>query len=277
MSPHNPFRSTERRLTFYVKEQFSRRWQYSIPNQSENVGNYGTHTNIWQIGAIMYQLLTMGTPPFPNELNVLTLPGLTYGHKLNDEKFLHYSEELAMLIWRCLAEKPRHRPSLKDLHAEIALALRAYPGRDAQEEPLDEPSEEETLDEPTEEEPAAPDVSRESFTFQVFRKDAPLGRLAAETRNAWFRTDRTCSVGDLKHTIRNQWLVAAWPEHGMGERKLWLLGENREVPDDDDDVTLWDWGAREGSRICIRILADAYFVSDSEITSRGERVAYLSL
>ena len=208
----------------------------------------------------------MGTPPFPNELNVLTLPGLTYGRELNDEKFLHYSEELAMLIWRCLAEKPRHRPSLKDLHTEIALALRAYPRSHGQEEPLDEPTEEGPQSEPSEEAPAAPDVSEGSFNFQVFRRDTPLGMLAAEARNAWFRTDRTCSVRDLKHTIRSQWLAAAWPEHGMGERKLWLMGEFREIPDDDDEVLLWDWGVREGSKIYIRILADNYFVSDREIT-----------
>jgi hypothetical protein len=77
----------------------------------------------------MYQLVTLGGPPFPRAIRIPiksdTDFGLTYGREMLGAV---YSNTLKLLIWQCLAEKPHSRPGLDDLHGEIGYMVGEFDG-----------------------------------------------------------------------------------------------------------------------------------------------------
>src|SRR6202035_5447820 len=88
-----------------------------------HINVWGTHTNVWQIGALMYMLATLRGPPRPKGFRCSAMgKKFTYGYKLHREKL---SKALKSLIWRCLCDKPKDRPDLMTLHKEIGTALNA--------------------------------------------------------------------------------------------------------------------------------------------------------
>lgn len=85
----------------------------------------GTHTNIWQIGAVMWQLALLSGPPpakhftptSPPHSPILVIGGNTYGERLLSDvgHQVTYSMTLRVTILRCLHEKPDSRPGLPEL------------------------------------------------------------------------------------------------------------------------------------------------------------------
>ncbi len=124
------------------QEQFTPRWNYERWRETEVAGVYGSATNIWGIGAIMYQWvkttsLSLSCPwdidswcacrlacldenppkhlyPFTPAYEISGGPakGDTYGF---DIESTDYSNTLKHMILECLYEKPAHRCKLEDM------------------------------------------------------------------------------------------------------------------------------------------------------------------
>ncbi|KAL2755785.1 hypothetical protein ACRALDRAFT_1082107 [Sodiomyces alcalophilus JCM 7366] len=89
----------------------------------EVAGNYGMHSNIYQIGVTMWMVITLhvfespikkGTYKDSNGRDILT-----YGAALQDKRFSHVDVKLRNLVQRCMAHHPRDRPRLEELVDEI--------------------------------------------------------------------------------------------------------------------------------------------------------------
>lgn len=97
-------------------------------------GKYGTATNVWGIGCIMYEAacLTGDEPepylPFLPNYPIRKLPakGTVFGTLLRSQDL--YSDELKDLIQECLYEQPGHRPSLIELKTHVTRALKKLVG-----------------------------------------------------------------------------------------------------------------------------------------------------
>ncbi|KAH9216262.1 hypothetical protein DL95DRAFT_122624 [Leptodontidium sp. 2 PMI_412] len=122
---------------WYVPEQFTPRWNYRDYRASSLCAKFGSWTNVWQLGAIMYSMASIyDGPPEPwYPFHPSALPasrsfliggapalGITYGTKLRITK---YSVTLKDAIHECLYEEPTHRPTLIALKARIAAAIAA--------------------------------------------------------------------------------------------------------------------------------------------------------
>ncbi|PVH77366.1 kinase-like protein [Cadophora sp. DSE1049] len=115
-------------LGYFTPEQFTPRWNYEHWRETEIAGVYGSATNIWGIGAIMYQLACLDENPpkhlYPftpdYEINGEAAKGDTYGF---DIEASNYSNTLKHLILECLYEKPAHRCNLKDMKYIINKAI----------------------------------------------------------------------------------------------------------------------------------------------------------
>ncbi|KAK1980799.1 kinase-like domain-containing protein [Colletotrichum cereale] len=118
---------------YFTPEQFTRQWDHldlqthladdNLPNPFVAVdgskppvaGNYGMHSNVFQVGVIIwcaitlcaFQPLTAMNYPLPNGQEIVT-----WGGALQNERFNGVDEELRGLIQRCMAEDPVQRPSL---------------------------------------------------------------------------------------------------------------------------------------------------------------------
>ncbi|KAL2060033.1 hypothetical protein VTL71DRAFT_9855 [Oculimacula yallundae] len=133
---HRNMRETGSRK-YYPPEQFSPRWNYRDYATSTVCGKYGPWTNIWQMGAIMYELacLDRGTPevcyPFNPASPLLAAPftirgvaaqGITYGTRL---RVTPYTNALKDAIHECLYEEPANRPTILELKARVLAGIDA--------------------------------------------------------------------------------------------------------------------------------------------------------
>ncbi|KAK4132684.1 kinase-like protein [Trichocladium antarcticum] len=113
-------------------EQFSEEWDYidSTPAaaQSQVAGNYNWWTNLYQIGLVMWTMITLHhteQPPVADELALANhdgtiTPGVfSYGGILLHPSFAHVDAELRHLVMLCLNYDPTTRPSM----AQISEAL----------------------------------------------------------------------------------------------------------------------------------------------------------
>ncbi|PVH77354.1 hypothetical protein DL98DRAFT_272531 [Cadophora sp. DSE1049] len=118
---------------YYVPEQFSPRWNYVDYQTSSLCGKYGPPTNVWGLGAIMYEVacLDQGSvePYYPFDPSALTAPypingapalGITYGTKIRATR---YSNLLRDTIQSCLYEEPVNRPTIRALKAIVTDAI----------------------------------------------------------------------------------------------------------------------------------------------------------
>ncbi|KAK4449672.1 kinase-like domain-containing protein [Podospora aff. communis PSN243] len=114
------------KLGYMVPEQFSEEWDWVdlLPDSQIHkvAGNFGSHTNVFQIGLIMYAAITqcqtpdVGAPP-PDIFADIWLGGpmalvngWTYGSYLDSGNFDDVSYELRYLVKQCLCDDPSHRP-----------------------------------------------------------------------------------------------------------------------------------------------------------------------
>lgn len=123
---------------FYHPEQFTREWDHvasiSLAHlQREPVaGNYHWWSNLYQVGWVMWALLTHCHPPMPPPAMPYEYPaehtrtgpddvreGWTYGLHLMDGQYDEYDLELRMQIMRCLDHSPLERPTAEWLERVI--------------------------------------------------------------------------------------------------------------------------------------------------------------
>ncbi|KAH7319022.1 kinase-like domain-containing protein [Rhexocercosporidium sp. MPI-PUGE-AT-0058] len=114
---------------YYTPESFHPAWNYNDYRVSPICGKFGSHTNVWQVGAIMYELacFNLGPPeahlPFtPGHLIHGAAPlGRLYGTQLRNQPGL--SNLLKDTIHECLYEIPTNRASLLTLKTRIRTQL----------------------------------------------------------------------------------------------------------------------------------------------------------
>ncbi|PMD38033.1 kinase-like protein [Hyaloscypha variabilis F] len=118
---------------YLAPEQFTERWEHADWKEGGVAGAYGSATNVWGVGCMMYQLLTLSQDPpdhrvpfLPDfSLNGDAPQGLTYGVNLqmygvnSGPPYERYSQDLIETIYECLYEQPAHRPTLIDLKTRI--------------------------------------------------------------------------------------------------------------------------------------------------------------
>ncbi|KZL87064.1 hypothetical protein CI238_01668 [Colletotrichum incanum] len=118
---------------YFTPEQFTRQWDYldlqtyladdNAPNpfvaadetRPPVAGNYGMHSNVFQVGVIIwcaitlcaFKPLTATNYRIPHDRDIVT-----WGGALQNARFDTIDEELKALVQRCMAENPVQRPSL---------------------------------------------------------------------------------------------------------------------------------------------------------------------
>lgn len=95
-------------------------------------GNYNTHSNIYALGALMWQCMYLWGVPSPKAWKDPPPPlaggGPVIGYgtpSYPPAGMPAYSATLENLIHKCMREEPRHRPTMVALHQEIATARAA--------------------------------------------------------------------------------------------------------------------------------------------------------
>ncbi|EPE30898.1 Protein kinase-like (PK-like) [Glarea lozoyensis ATCC 20868] len=95
-------------------------------------GIYGTATNVWAIGFLMYSMIHLATgwrPPLDAFLPTFMINGgpargITYGESITTDSPI--SVQLRDLIFECLYMDPAHRPSLRDIKERVCRGLDAH-------------------------------------------------------------------------------------------------------------------------------------------------------
>ncbi|PVH77363.1 kinase-like protein [Cadophora sp. DSE1049] len=112
---------------YYTPESFHPGWNHNDYQVSSICGKFGSHTNVWQIGAIIIACFNLGPPeahlPFtPGHLIHGANPlGRLYGTQLRNQPGL--SANLKDTIHECLYELPGNRANLLTLKTRIRSAL----------------------------------------------------------------------------------------------------------------------------------------------------------
>ena len=143
------FRRDERKLwsyrpcgkpDFFTPEQFTPEWDHEASrglyqlSLQETAGNYQWWTNLYQVGWVMWCLITKCLPPMPpvaspyvypveDESND-TIQGHSYGVHIYARDYRTFDRRLRDLIVRCLDHNPTKRPHMKYIERAIAANLR---------------------------------------------------------------------------------------------------------------------------------------------------------
>ncbi|KAB5545793.1 kinase-like domain-containing protein [Coniochaeta sp. 2T2.1] len=117
---------------YLTPEQFTEEWDYikgapvdeaADPNVADTAGNYSWWTNLYQVGQVMWQLITLHGLEWPRTAQQVELRNArgegeliwTYGSWLLDPRFKDTDLQLRMLVMRCMNHKPAERPTLAEL------------------------------------------------------------------------------------------------------------------------------------------------------------------
>lgn len=134
--------------SWYHPEQFTREWEYEAAvdlvhlRHEPTAGNWHWWSNLYQVGWIMWTLITHCYPPQPPrawpyayeaegdraESVAYALPlenGWTYGMDLMNPIFGKYDHELRLQIMRCLDHEPSKRPDIRWLERVIEARVRS--------------------------------------------------------------------------------------------------------------------------------------------------------
>ncbi|KAH7389107.1 kinase-like domain-containing protein [Cadophora sp. MPI-SDFR-AT-0126] len=110
-------------LEYLAPEQFSPRWNHSDYMTSPVCGKFGTQTNVWGIGQIMYETHVDHTRPFtPNPLHGNPATGRAFGTEIQATS---YSAMFRDTIQECLYEIPTQRPTLQVLKDRCKRSITA--------------------------------------------------------------------------------------------------------------------------------------------------------
>ncbi|KAJ4395785.1 hypothetical protein N0V85_006437 [Neurospora sp. IMI 360204] len=125
--------------SIFAPEQFTEEWDHvkEGPRESgaKTAGNYNWWTNLYQVGIIMYSLITLyefEAPPTPNMAVVRYPDGSEkevwgYGMDLLVCGYSHLDFDLVNAVAACLCYDPADRPDLHDLEKLIRAKVTAQP------------------------------------------------------------------------------------------------------------------------------------------------------
>lgn len=136
----------------FAPEQFTEEWEYEASidqahlKREETAGNYQWWTNLFQVGWIMWSLITHSYPPAPPTMhwyeypdpdapdgfggdgsggdNINYLPGMSYGGQILGDKFDGYDMCLRTLIVRLLDHNPTKRPKMAWMEMVLDQSVR---------------------------------------------------------------------------------------------------------------------------------------------------------
>ncbi|KAI1747661.1 kinase-like domain-containing protein [Xylaria castorea] len=122
---------------YYAPEQFCQDWDYIEPDRDQVqyqtlAGNFGVHTNVWAVGYLMENLITLcypAGPPVPTVSNIRPPDGkteyLTYAAHLQQPFYDHVDRDLIALILRLQAHFPEDRPPLHEIETYVSFQIKA--------------------------------------------------------------------------------------------------------------------------------------------------------
>ncbi|KAJ5037199.1 uncharacterized protein L3040_007379 [Drepanopeziza brunnea f. sp. 'multigermtubi'] len=190
MAPHPTYQMNQQwrnrgTWAYRAPEQFSPRWNFGDYNMSPVCGQYGSATNVWQIGQIMYELacLTQGVAevhmPFRPAYTIDGAPALgnIFGTRLEGQP--QYSKQLKDMIHQCLYEIPGFRPSLVDLKTRVAERLQFFLDLETPAEPWEDLGRPEPMPPG---QPVPPAVGLAVLQCTCLRQDANMARCKKRKR-----------------------------------------------------------------------------------------------
>ncbi|KUI59154.1 hypothetical protein VP1G_06390 [Cytospora mali] len=120
---------------FYTPEQFTPEWDYEASkglydlSREQTAGNYQWWTNLFQVGYVMFCLITQCSPPTPPVAKPYSYPaedgsndiltGYTYGMILYAGEYRSVDRRLRDLVVRCLDHNAMERPEMSYLELVI--------------------------------------------------------------------------------------------------------------------------------------------------------------
>ncbi|KAL0468543.1 hypothetical protein QR685DRAFT_343724 [Neurospora intermedia] len=125
--------------SIFAPEQFTEEWDYvkdgPLESGAKTAGNYNWWTNLYQVGIIMYSLITLcefEVPPTPNMAEVRYPDGSEkevwgYGMDLLVCGYSHIDFDLVNAVAACLCHDPADRPDLHDLETLIRTKITSQP------------------------------------------------------------------------------------------------------------------------------------------------------
>lgn len=138
----------------FVPEQFTQEWEYEAAidrdhlQREDTAGNYHWWSNLFQVGWIMWSLITHAYPPVPptmcsyeyanpelgqgggggggldDDAGDDTVYGFTYGAQLMEDEYGEYDTSLRSLLMRLLDHNPTQRPKLLWLERTLLVHAR---------------------------------------------------------------------------------------------------------------------------------------------------------
>ncbi|KAB5511509.1 kinase-like domain-containing protein [Coniochaeta sp. 2T2.1] len=136
---------------YLTPEQFTEEWDFikgapvdeaADSNIANTAGNYNWWTNLYQVGQVMWQLITLHGLEWPRTAQQVELRNAkgegetiwTYGSWLLDPRFKDTDLQLRMLVMRCMNHKPAERPTLAEVDGILKDKVRTTrPSLDEQE------------------------------------------------------------------------------------------------------------------------------------------------
>lgn len=126
------------KVDHFLPEQFTREWEYKASIDLHNLrrqptaGNYNWWSNLYQVGWVMWELVTHCFPPCPPRAypyryaregaDVKDQNGHSYGLHVLGREFDSVDSELRYYIVRCLDHQPSKRPSMGWMEAVLMEA-----------------------------------------------------------------------------------------------------------------------------------------------------------
>jgi serine/threonine-protein kinase len=107
--------------------------RYMAPEQAKGTRHVGTHTDVYALGLILFEMLT-GQPPFSGDDVTELLAKHLFEKPVAPSTYAAVSEEMDALVLGCLAKEPEQRPAsmidVRDrLRAQIGVVSAARLGR----------------------------------------------------------------------------------------------------------------------------------------------------
>ncbi|KAL8977578.1 MAG: hypothetical protein Q9205_006646, partial [Flavoplaca limonia] len=127
------YKAPEQHVTFDLRQLYSlneTNWKNKNDYIPKGVTSewplLGTHTNIWGVGASIYELIVL--TPVAFDLNKAATEGKVLG-KVETHRIPEYSKALTDLVHQCLKIDPERRPTLQELETKIESRRSSFRNR----------------------------------------------------------------------------------------------------------------------------------------------------
>ncbi|KAI1377846.1 kinase-like protein [Hypoxylon crocopeplum] len=145
---------------FLTPEQFGSEWDYIEPDpngpqvsEQDMAGNYGSATNVWGMGLLMWIIITQNDPPQPPQPQIppgVVIPPNNNGNPrsidqiiratnpdmpisycpllMDGDSYGFVDEELRRTVYQCMYHRPSHRPTVEALLEQaVRGSKKAFP------------------------------------------------------------------------------------------------------------------------------------------------------